>query len=345
MRAVVLTAYGDPDALEVRDVDAPEPAAGQIRVAVHVTTVTAGDAELRRGDLPWLFLVPLRLWMGWSRPRASHAIQGMELAGVVDAVGAGVDRFAVGDRVFAMTEVSFGAHAEQVCIDANGVVAHIPEGLDFDQVAALPTGGLAALGYLRMGGIAPKKRVLVRGALGSIGSFAVQLAAHHFDAEVTGLCGADDVDEVLALGAVEALDYTKHPFPDPARRYDLVLDVVGKVPLGRCLAALNDDGRYVRATVPSLWELLVALWVRLTSRKRILLGDAGSNAADLAMLGRLVADGVLRTVVDSRFPLENAIDAHRVVDTGHKKGNVLLDVQPPGETVSSAVSKTTDSGR
>lgn len=329
MNAVVLTSYGPPEALQIRDVAPPLPKPGQVRIQVRATTVTAGDAELRRSDLPWLFRLPLRLWMGWSRPRASHAVLGMEAAGVIDAIGEGVTGFAVGDAVFAMTDLGFGGYAEQVCVAADGVIAHKPTDVSFEQVAPLPTGGLAALGYLRLGGIAPGKRVLVRGALGSIGSYAVQLARHHFGAEVTALCGPEDLEEVRELGATTAVDYTVRPFPDPEDRYDVVLDVVGRTPLRHCLGALADGGTYVRATVPGVWELVVSLALRWVSKKRIVVGDAGSSAEDLALLGGLVADGTIRSVVHRRFALRDAAEAHRYVDSGHKKGNAILVVRPP----------------
>lgn len=325
MRAAVLTAYGRPDSFAIVERDAPEPGEGELRIAVHFSTVTAGDGEIRRLDLPWLFRLPIRLWMGWSKPRLGQDVLGMEVAGVVQSVGEEVTGFAAGDRVCAATGMGFGGCAEVVCVPAAELVAKLPETVSFEQAAALPIGGLAALNYLRGGGIRSGARVLVRGAGGSIGSYAVQLAKH-LGATVTGLCAADDVERVRDLGADEALDYTTTDFPGP-ETYDVVLDVVGRVPLGRCLRALTAEGRYVRATVPGVWELLVALFVRWTSQKRIVLGDAGGTSADLAEVVGLVEQGVVQTCIDRVVPLEAIAEAHRAVDSGHKRGNVLVVVQ------------------
>jgi len=328
MKAVVLTAYGAPESLQLREVDRPAPKEGEVLVRVHATTVTAGDTELRTLRLPWLFSIPLRMWMGWSKP---GTILGMELAGVVAAVGEGVEQYQVGDAVFAAAGTGFGAYAEYACVPTSGLITTKPEGLGFAQVAAVPIGGLAALNYLRKGGVGRGKRVLIRGASGSIGTFAVQLAKH-FGAHVTGVCGPKGVARVRQLGADEVIDYTEADFADSGLTYDLILDVVGKMPIRRCLGALEPDGTFVRGTVPGLGELLRALWTRVTSRQRVVLGDAGGTAEDLAFLGGLLEAGELETVIDGRYPLERIADAHRYVETGHKQGNVIIEVaeRPPG---------------
>lgn len=327
MRAAVLVAYGGPDQLEVRDLDPPTPAPGRIRIRVQAATVTAGDGELRRSDLPWLFRLPLRLWMGLRRPR-KDTVLGMEVAGTVDAVGDGVQGFAPGDRVVAGTDMGAGGCAEQVVVRADGLVAAVPEGVAPWMVAPLPVGGVEAVGYLRRGGLSAGKRVLIRGASGSIGTYAVQLAKQA-GATVVAVCGTEGVERVRALGADEVVDYTRGDVFDRARSYDLVLDVVGHAPIGRCLRLVAPGGTYVRATVPGVSELLTALWGRLTSGRRVVIGAGGGDAHDLARLVALVAQGRLQTVAHGRFPLARIADAHAAVDAGHKQGHVIVDVAPP----------------
>ncbi len=326
MKAVVLEAYGSPEALALRDVDRPEPKAGEILVRVHATTVTRGDTELRALDMPWLFRIPLRLWLGMVRPKP-NMILGMELAGVVESVGPGVEGFSPGDAVFGAADMGFGAYAEYACLPVEGLVAHKPEGVSFAQAAPISIGALAALGYLTKGGVGRGKNVLVRGASGSIGSYAVQLAKH-FGAHVTGVCPPQGVERVRQLGADAVIDYTKEDFTQSPKTYDLILDVVGGMSIARCMGSLSDAGRYVRATIPGIWEVLRALWVAATSRKRMVLGDAGGSSDDLTFLAGLVDSGELVSVIDRRYGLDQLPAAHRYVEQGHKQGNVVITVVP-----------------
>jgi NADPH:quinone reductase-like Zn-dependent oxidoreductase len=324
VRAVVLTAYGPAEGLELQEVDKPVPGPGEVLVRVHAATVTAGDSELRTSALPWLFWVPLRLWMGLVRPKP-NTVLGMEVAGVVDSVGEGVERFGPGDEVFGATGLGFGAYAEYVRVEAEGILAIKPDEVAFEQAVTVPVGGIAALGYLRKGGIAGGKTVLVRGASGSIGTYAVQLAKHA-GAHVTGVCGTEGLARVQALGADVVIDYTTEDFTENGVTYDLMLDVVGRMSISRCLRSVKPGGTYVRGTIPGVWELLVALWAKLTSRKRVVLGDAGDSVEDLVSLGELMAQGELEAVIDRRYPLEETADAHRYVETGHKQGHVVITV-------------------
>lgn len=324
MKAAVLTAYGAPDRLVVQEVAPPSPAPGQVRIRVHATTVTAGDTEIRSSKMPWLFKIPIRIWLGIFKPRGK-TILGMEVAGTIDALGEGVDTFAVGDPVFAACDMGLGGYAEHVCLPASGVIARKPENLTFEEAAAVPIGGLAALGYLEKGGIAAGTSVLIRGASGSIGTFAVQLAKH-FGAHVTGVCGTQGVERVRALGADAVIDYTQTDFQEKGVTYDLILDVVGKMPISRCLKSVKRGGAYVRGTIPGVWELCVALWTRLTSRKRVVMGDAGDSPEGLKRLAALLESEALQTVVDRTYPIEAIAEAHRYVDTGHKQGNVIIQV-------------------
>jgi NADPH:quinone reductase-like Zn-dependent oxidoreductase len=322
MRAAVLTAYGDPRGLVVREVPTPRPKAGEVLVRVRATTVTRGDTELRSLDMPWLFRAPLQLWLGLWAPR-KDMILGMEFAGVVESVGAGVTELAPGDAVFGPSGMAFGAYAELVCVPASGIVVRKPDAVSFTDAAPLSIGSMAALGYLDRAGVREARRVLIRGASGSIGSYAVQLAKH-FGAHVTAVCPPQGVDLVKRLGADVVVDYTAQDFTQTTERYDIMLDVVGAIPIGRCLAILDDGGRYVRATIPSLFEVVRALWTRLTSRKRVIMGDHGESAADLAFLAELLERGDLETVVDRVYPLDDIAQAHEYVEQGHKQGNVVI---------------------
>jgi len=333
MRAAVLAAYGAPEGLQLQEIDKPEPKAGELLVCVHATSVTRGDTEIRAFDLPWLFRIPLRIWLGLFGPKP-NTIMGMEFAGIVESVGAGVDRFEPGDAVFGPTGMGFGAYAEYVCVSADEVIAKKPECVSFEQAAAVGIGGLAALGYLNKGRVHDAKKVLIRGASGSIGTFAVQLAKH-FGAHVTGVCPTDSVQRVEQLGADVVIDYTRQDFTENGETYDLILDVVGKMSISRCLRSLSRSGCYVRGTVPGLWEVLRTLWATMTSRKRVVIGDAGESTEGLVFLAGLLETGELETVVDRRYPLEQIAQAHRYVEKGHKKGNVIITMVPgelDGET-------------
>ncbi|MFT7522149.1 MAG: NADPH:quinone reductase-like Zn-dependent oxidoreductase [Kiritimatiellia bacterium] len=324
MKAVILTQYGPPEGLQLQEVDKPIPKAGEVLVRVHNTTVTAGDCELRALALPWLFQGPIRLWLGLIKPKPK-TILGMQLAGVVESVAKDVRAFEPGDEVFAASGMRFGAYAEYVCVPVDGLIAKVPNGVSLEQSVCLPVEGMAALGYLRKGGIETAKTVLVRGASGGIGTFAVQLAKHH-GAHVTAVCGTEGVDRVRALGADVVIDYTQQEFSDNGVSYDLILDVVGKMPISRCARSLSMKGAYVRGTVPGLWEVLQALWFAMASRKRVVLGDAGESVEDLVFLGGLLQQGKLESVIDRRYPIEQAAEAHRYVERGHKQGHVVIEV-------------------
>ena len=321
---MVLKGYGAADGLSLQEVDTPAPRADQVLVRVHAATVTMGDTELRASNMPWLFRLLTRLWLGFIRPKPG-LILGMEMAGVVEAVGEAVEGFTPGDEVFGASAMGLGTHAEYVCVPAEGLLAHKPAGVSFEQAAPIAIGGLAALGYLRRGGIEQARTVLVRGASGSIGTYAVQLAKH-FGAHVTAVCGAQAMARMEALGADEVIDYTRQDFDESGQTYDLILDVVGKVPIARCMRSLTPRGAYVRGTVPGLWEMMVALWMGVASRRRVVLGDGGGSAEDLVFLGQLLASGGLRSVIDRRYPLEQIVQAHQYVETGHKQGHVLIEV-------------------
>lgn len=323
MKAVVCTAYGPPEVLQLRAVPVPEPRAHEVRVRVRATAVTAADYRIRGLNVPRGFALPMRLAMGLTRPR--HGILGVNLAGEIDAVGAGVARFRVGQRVFGATGMTFGAYAEFVCLPESGLLATMADAMDFETAAALPFGFLTALSYLRgKGGVRAGHRVLVVGASGSVGTAAVQLA-RHFRAEVTGVCSARNVELVRSLGATTVLDYTADEFPRGASIYDIVLETVGQTSLATCRALAKPGGR-VLLVVADVSTQLRALVARLPGGGRIVAGMAEEKLEDLEFLRGLYESGAIRPVIDSVWPFDQLVEAHRHAEQGHKRGNLVVRV-------------------
>ncbi|TNF33298.1 MAG: NAD(P)-dependent alcohol dehydrogenase [Deltaproteobacteria bacterium] len=321
MKAIAYRTYGTPDVLHLEEVAIPTPAAHEIRIRVHAAAVSSADCTFRAGRDRMA-----RMFTGLRRPK--RPVLGTELAGVVEAIGDAVTRFAVGDAVYAATGDDLGAHAEYVCVPEAGAVAHKPRNVDFAEAAALAEGTLTALPFLRdTAGLRPGQRVLVNGASGSVGAAAVQLAKH-LGAEVTAVCSTRNVALVRALGADHVIDYTQTDFTRAGETWDVIFDTVGKSSFGRAKRALKDGGVYL-TTVLSARILLVGLWTRLFGRKRAKLSLTGlrkpaQKAADLEILRGLVEAGEVRPVIDRRFPLEEAAAAHRLVETGHKRGHAVL---------------------
>lgn len=301
MRAAVYDKPGPPEVLRIAEVDPPVPRDGELLIRVHASTVTSGDCHLRGFRFPFLFWFLLGRQHGIKRPKIP--VPGSELAGVVDAVGNKVQTFNVGDPVFGSTGMRFGANAEFVCLPEDGVVATKPTNLTHAEAAAVPFGALSALFFLRKGHIQSGQQVLVYGASGAVGSYAVQLA-RHFGAEVTGVCSTPNLEWVSALGAARVIDYTREALAASGARYDLVLDAVGKASAADCRRALAPGGAYVTV-----------------SR-----GLARDRQDDLLFLKGLLEAGNLRPVIDRRYPLDRIAEAHRYVERGHKRGAVVITV-------------------
>lgn len=313
MRAVVVDRYGPPEVARVRDVDRPSPRHGQVLVRVAASAVSSGDARIRAGRFPRGFGLPGRLALGVRGPRRS--ILGVGFAGTVEAVGAGVTSLAVGDRVAGGTGIGMGGHAEFATIAADKL-ALVPEAVSLEDAAAVIFGGCTALHFLyRRAPVEAGQRVLIIGASGAVGTAAVQLAAAR-GAEVTGVCSDRNADLVLSLGAAATIDHTCHRLDDYGSGYDLVVDTVGHLTpaLGRPLLAT--DGRL---------QLLVAtLGQTLTARGQVQVGAVPDRAEDVSTLLDLVAAGTFRAVIDRQFALQDAVEAHRLVDSGRKIGAALL---------------------
>lgn len=302
MRAIVASKFGGPEVLELQEVEKPGPKEDEILVKVHATTVTQGDIRMRSLDVPPLFWLPARLTLGFTRPK--HPIYGMELAGEVEAVGEGVTRFKVGEAVFASTMAAdFGAHAEFKCLPEGGMVLAKPQNMSFDEAAAVPIGGPAALRLLRKGGIRAGQKVLIYGASGSVGTYAVQMAKA-FGAEVTGVCSTENLEMVESLGADRVIDYTKEDFSANGRRYDAIFDTVAKCPKSQYSRALAQEGTF---------ETIAKL-------------NTKQSLEELTTLKDLIEAGKVRAVISRCYPLEDIAEAHRYVDTGRKAGNVVINL-------------------
>ena len=327
MKAVVYEKYGSPDILEIQEVSKPGPGDNEVLIKIYATTVTAGDCRARSFTVPPAFWLPARISLGWKKPK--KAILGIELAGEIESVGKDVKRFKKGDQVFAATLTSFGAYAEYKSLPEDAALAIKPSNLTYEEAAALPIGARTALHFLRKANVHPGQKVLVYGASGSVGTYAVQLA-RYFGAEVTGVCSAANAALVKSLGAGQVIDYRTEDFSTHAETYDVIFVAVDKSSFSACMRALKKDGIYLNVTTP--FPDLRMLWAKITSSKKLFLGEnPPEKAEDLAFLKELVEAGKLKPVIDRRYPLEQIVEAHRYVDQGHKKGNVVITVSHNGK--------------
>jgi NADPH:quinone reductase-like Zn-dependent oxidoreductase len=325
MRAVVCTDYGPPDVLQLRDELKPVPKDNEVLVRIRATTVGAADCELRRFDFaPWIW-VPMRLAFGIRRPR--QPVLGQELAGDVESVGKKVRALRKGDRVFAATGIPLGAHAEYICLSENpktGAITTMPANLDYEEAAAVPYGGGEALQFLRKANVRSGQWVLVNGAGGSFGTFAVQLAKV-LGAHVTAVDSAPKLEMLRAIGADRVIDYSQEDFTASPETYDVIFDVVRNTPSGRMVRLLTENGWLLMAN-PGFLQIVRARWASRGSKKRVSFAASSVTNEDLAYLRGLVEAGRLHPVIDRRFPLEQMVEAHRYAETGQKLGNVVVVV-------------------
>ena len=302
MKAIVASKFGTSDVLQFQEVEKPAPKDNEILVKVHATTVTAGDIRMRSLDVPPMFWLPARLTLGFTKPK--HPIYGMELAGEVEAVGKAVTRFKVGDQVFASTLAqNFGAHAEYKCLPEDGMVLTKPHNMSYEQAAAVPIGAPTALRLLRKGNIQRGQKVLIYGASGSVGTYAVQLA-RHFGADVTAVCSTANLEMVKSLGADRVIDYTTEDLSASGERYDVIYDTLGKCPKAMVSKALAPNGIYVTMA-------------KLSTKQ---------SMEEFSTIKGVIEAGEIKAVIDRRYPLEQVAEAHRYVEVGHKKGNVVITV-------------------
>jgi 2-desacetyl-2-hydroxyethyl bacteriochlorophyllide A dehydrogenase len=324
MKAIIHTAYGPPDELQLQDVEKPVPKDNEVLIKIHATTVTTTDCNVRNMTfLPTLLRLPMRMEFGFREPKTK--ILGVDLAGEIEAVGKDVTRFKIGDQVFGTPEPAFGAHAEYVCMPEDGVLAIKPANMTFEEAATVTLAGHTALYFIRdRGKIQAGQEVLIIGASGAVGTFAVQLAKH-YGAEVTGVCSTTNVEMVKSLGADKVIDYTKEDFTQSGETYDVVFDAVHKSSFLRCKNSLKDDGLYL-VTMPSLAFLIQMLWTSVVGDKKIINGSREATVDDLLFYKELIEAGKLKTIIDRRYPLEETAEAFKYVEKGHKKGNVVITV-------------------
>ena len=323
MTAIVYERYGPPEVLELKEVAKPTPRNNEILIKTHATTVTSGDWRVRSLNVPLGFGLISRLALGFLRPR--QPILGTELAGEVESVGKDVRRFKVGDQVFASSGVAMGCYVEYKCMPEDGAVAFKPANLTYDEAAAISFGGTTALHFLRKAELRSGERVLVNGASGGVGTAAVQLA-RHFGADVTGVCSTANVELVRSLGANHVIDYAKEDFTENGVAYDVIVDTAGTAPFSRSIGSLTERGRLlmILGTLP---DMLRVPWVSMTSRKRVIAGVAPTRAEDLRFLAELAEAGEFKPVIDRRYPFAQIAEAHRYVDTGRKRGNVIITLE------------------
>lgn len=320
MKTVVCTQYGPPDVLQFREVEKPAPRNNEVLIKVLSTTVTSGDWRVRSLNVPAGFGLMMRFALGFRKPR--QPVLGSELAGMVESVGRDVGKFHVGDLVFASADTDMGCYAEYKCMPEDGAVAHKPANLSVEESAAMSFGGTTALHFFRKGKLQRGETVLINGASGGVGTAAVQLAKY-FGATVTGVCSTANTELVRSLGADHVIDYTKEDFTQNGETYDVIFDTAGTAPYSRSKASLKERGRLL-LVLAGLPDMLAIPWISMTSSMRVSAGPASGCAEDLRFLAKLAVEGKFRPFIDRRYPFRDIVEAHRYVDTGHKRGNVVV---------------------
>ena len=328
MKAIVWTKYGSPDGLKMQEVEKPAPKDTEVLIKIYATSVSTPDSELRQLKAPPLFALLIRFYLGLIRP-LRITILGSEFAGEVVAVGKDVTHFQLGEQVFGYTGLRLGTYAEYLCLPEKpsglgGVMAPKPVNLSYEEAAAVPFGALEALHALKKVNPQPGQQILIVGAGGAIGTYAVQIA-RHYGAEVTGVDKPGKLEMLRALGARQVIDYTREDFTQNGHKYDVILDTISKSPFFGSLKSLNENGAYLNANS----GLLGGLWLRLFARKsskRVMMWSAGYTIKNLLEVKALIETGTIKPIIDRRYSFEQVVEAHRYVDTGQKKGAVVVTV-------------------
>jgi len=315
MKAVELTKYGAPEFLQMKEVEKPSPKENEILIKIHASSVSSGDARIRRAD-PFI----IRFIFGFKRPR--KPVLGVVVAGEVEAIGKEVSNYKIGDQVFGSSGMKFGAHAEYVSVPEDAVLALKPGNMTYEEAASIPFGATASLHFLRIANIQAGQKVLIYGASGALGTMAVQLAKN-YGAELTAVCSTANVDLMKSLGADHVIDYTQEDFTQNGERYDVVFDTVGKIPLKQALKSLNEKG-YLLLASAGIGTMIGGSVRSLFIKKKIVSGVIKETVKDMNFFKQLIEKGSLKAVIDRVYPLEQIAEAHAYVDKGHKKGNVII---------------------
>jgi NADPH:quinone reductase-like Zn-dependent oxidoreductase len=331
MKAIVFERYGTPEGLQLKEVEKPIPRDNEVLIRIYATTVTQGDVRVRGFDVPGYAWLGYRIKMGLRGPK--HPILGGELAGEIESVGKDVQLFKEGDQVFGRADIeTAGCHAEYRCLPEgktklNGdMVAIKPTNMSYEEAAGVPFMGLSALAILRdWGNIKSGQKVLIYGASGAVGTYAVQLAKY-YGSEVTGVCSTTNLELVKSLGADKVIDYTKEDFSKSGQTYDIIFDTVGKISFSGCVRSLKKKGIYLIGN-PRVSHIVRGLLTSMTSSKKAKFGLALSGIEDLIFIKELIEAGKIKSIIDRCYPLEQMAEAHRYVETGHKKGNVVITME------------------
>jgi NADPH:quinone reductase-like Zn-dependent oxidoreductase len=329
MKAIIWTKYGSPDGLQLREVEKPTPQDNEVLIKIHAATASTPDTELRRLKLPLLYAIPLRLYIGFIKP-TRITILGTEFAGEIESAGKDVTLYKTGDQVFGYTGLRMRTYAEYICLPEKssgiaGVLGKKPVNMSYEEAAAVPFGGLEALHSLGKADIQREQKVLIVGAGGSIGTYSVQLAKY-YGAEVTGVDKPGKLEMLRSIGADHVIDYTREDFTKSGQTYDVILDTIGKSPFSGSLRSLTENGAYLNAN-PGLFGGVRARWTSKKSSKKVISWTAGYTVNNLLALKELIEAGKIKSIIDRRYPLEQTAEAHRYVDSGQKKGNVVITVE------------------
>ena len=331
MKAIVYTEYGTPDVLKIKDVEKPNPKNNEVLIRVHAVSVNYGDISARnfknispgKFNMPFLFWILARFSFGFSKPK--RKILGNTFAGEIEAIGNEVKQFKKGEQVFGYVGEEMGAYAQYLCISENGILAAKPTNMTSEEAAVVPYGALMALNLLKKVNILKGQKVLINGASGGIGSAAVQLAKHVFGAEVTGVCGTPRIEFVKKLGASKVIDYKKEDFTSNGEKYDLIFDILGKGSFSLYKTSLQQNGIYFSVSF-KIRKLLQMIWTSVIGGKKVVCALATPKQKDLKLIKELIEDGKIKSIIDKSFPLEQTAEAHRYVEAGKKKGDVVITV-------------------
>ncbi|MFC2138252.1 NAD(P)-dependent alcohol dehydrogenase [Bacteroidota bacterium] len=319
MNAVVCTKFGPPEVLKLQEVEKPIPGKNEVLIKVHATTVTAADGLMRMGKPLWG-----RIILGFKKPRKKFQITGIELAGQIASVGKEVKRFKKGDQVYGFRGFGTGTCAEYKCMPEDGSLVEKPTNLSYEEAASVVDGATTALFFLKeKANIRPDQKVLIIGASGSIGTYSVQLS-RYFGAEVTGVCSTKNIELVKSLGADKVIDYTTTDFTKIGNTYDIIFDTVGKSSFSRCKKSLGKNGCYLPTV--GLKNNFLMLWTSIIGGKKVITGMSVKKTKKLIFLKELIEAGKIKPVIDRTYPIDQIVEAHRYVDTGHKRGNVIISV-------------------